>query len=111
MVRAGGCIVRLLQGIVVRRCGVIRRGLSSIELDRASPHVWCKLHQLELKQGQIGAISNFFQIVSWRRLALLVIWYMRQEMKLKEMQFPQDYLTMVCFFEGAVQAPEHMQKQ
>ncbi len=33
------------------------------ELARSSLHGWCKLHQLELKQGQIGAILRFSQIV------------------------------------------------
>lgn len=59
LLTAGGCTGRLLRGIVVRRCGVIHRGLSSIELERTSSPGWCKLHQLQPNEGQFGAISEF----------------------------------------------------
>lgn len=60
LLTAGGWIARLLQGTVVVRCGVLHLGLSSIGLERTSPHGWCKLHQLQPNGGQFGAILELF---------------------------------------------------
>jgi len=60
LLTAGGWIARLLQGTVVVRCGVLHLGLSSIGLERTSPHGWCKLHQLQPNGGSSGQFWNFF---------------------------------------------------